>query len=121
MTARTPQAISLLAEQREALETMLAMNAAADVDRYARTALDAYDRCAREHLRMIGHTLRLGIIDGPYGTLGTFGPNGYAPAIADIIASAERFRALARIPGLLTKSRAHDAAALDAVEEMANG
>lgn len=89
-------ASELLSSQREALETMLEMNAAArpGLSWTMRFILDEKDREARKHLLRMATEQRFGLIGGPYGTLGIFGENGYAPAIRDIVNSAERFRAL---------------------------
>ena len=90
------RAIALLSRQQAELETMIELNGSADVDRVGRFILDGLDRHGRRYLARIRAELRRGPDEGPYGALGRFGPNGYGPAIADIIRSAETQRALAK-------------------------
>ena len=90
------RAIALLSRQQVELETMIELNRSADVDRVGRFILDGLDRHGRRYLARIRAELRRGPDEGPYGALGRFGPNGYGPAITDIIRSAETQRALAK-------------------------
>ena len=82
---------SLLRTHRRALETMLAMNASAEVHPVQRRILDGLDAEARRYLARIAKH-EANPIDAPFGTMGTFGPNGCAPAIRDICRQAEFHR-----------------------------
>ena len=86
------EARTLLAAHRTALETMLSMNAAAPVTPRARRILDSLDEQARTYLARIARHEKNPTQGFRWSTLGTFGPNGCGPAIADICRSAEFHR-----------------------------
>lgn len=88
----TTETRTLLAAHRTALETMLSMNAAAQVTPRARRILDSLDEQARTYLDRIAKHEARPTQGFRWSTLGTFGPNGHGPAIADICRSAEFHR-----------------------------
>lgn len=101
---------ALLAEQRLALETLLELNAKAVVDKPGRSILNGLDKLAHRYLAKIRAEQRR-VMDGPYGTLGSFGENGLAPRIRNLVRDAEFHRAIAR-------SAQHDRNALEEVKNM---
>ncbi len=86
----TPTA--LLHRHRAEMETMLAMNAQADVRPVTRTVLNGLDAEARRYLAQIERALVSPTQGFTGSTLGRWGENGKAPAVRDLCQRAERHR-----------------------------
>jgi len=89
------RAAAMLALHRSDLETLLALNAAVDVDSTTRLILDGLDDQARRYLARIA-TAERDLSHGCDHAAWLLGPNGHAPAIADICQSAEWHRSHGR-------------------------
>lgn len=88
-------ALALLSQHRRDLEAMLAANARASVNRITRMILNGIDEQARTWLARID---REDASEGfRFSSAGMFGPNGHAPAIADLIRSAEQHRRMGQM------------------------
>lgn len=84
--------IALLAEHTETLNAVLALEAAAvdqGADHVTRPNLNALGNRARKFLRQIERSLNRPILGSAHDDLGLWGRNGHAPAIADMLRSAE--------------------------------
>lgn len=88
----------LLTLHKRDLETMIAANrgCARSADRVGRHILDGLNRQGGRYLLRIAGELRHGIEEGPYGTLGRWGKNGFGPAIESLVRESEIQRRLAR-------------------------
>lgn len=86
------QARALLAAHRRSLETLLAMNERAEVDRVTRRILDDLSDQARTYLARIARHEPDPTAGFRWSTLGMFGPNGCGPAIADLVRQSEFHR-----------------------------
>lgn len=96
---------AMLADQLSRLEECVRENRECDADRTGRCTLDVLNVRATRFVRRIRNELERGIEPGPYGSYGTFGPNGHGPAIDNIISDSAIQRRLASVGQSLDRSR----------------